>query len=308
MSRSLSRPATQFAWTVPTRHPGITGTAAVSRYEQIARGADQAGFDALYLPWDDAGDSTLVVAGILARATRQTRIIVETHAGAGSPVYLAKLFATAQRAASGRLDLAQRARAPHEKALDERDAAARLVEFARVFRGVWNEQPVAQDDDTVRFDVDGRFFQVEAGGLRGILSGQRLPRLYRPADQTGDATVYGTVITQRPTAGHALAVGILTRVSEAEARADAAQTGVNDGIVGSHAQTIDALAEAIGDGVTEFVFRAADPIADLYRVAENVLPALDAGRRVGDAEATEPADTRTDTEKDTDTEKEEAAA
>ncbi|QAY59373.1 LLM class flavin-dependent oxidoreductase [Microbacterium protaetiae] len=273
-----------FGWTIPTRRATGDHHRAVSRYEQIARGADQAGFDTVYLPWDDDGDSTLVVAGVVARATRLARVVVETHAGAGSPVYLAKLFASAQRAASGRLDLALRARAGAAfeasigGGLGQTDATARLVEFAATFRGVWNEHEVALDDDSAPFEADGRFFQVAGGGLRGILSGVARPRFYRPADETGPAELYDTLIARTPTDGQALAVRILVRETADEALAE--NTGdPADGIVGSYAQAIEALGEAIDNGADQIIFRADDPIGELYRVAENVLPALDAGRR-----------------------------
>lgn len=262
---------TKFAWTITTGAPPAPDPGrARSRYEQIARGADQAGFDAVYIPWTAEGDSPFVVSGLVAHATRQTRIIVETHAGAGSPVYVAKLLASAQRASGGRTDLSLRVRPDGEEFfsagadLSDEDAEARAEEFVDVFRRVWNET-TTMDDTKRSVDVEGRFFHVEGGGLTGILSGVPLPQIYRQPSSS------------EPRDG-VLLVPILVRETEEEAYAD--RGGEPDfGIVGSYAQAIGTLRAAIADGVSEIIFIAEDPLSELFHVAENVLPALDPGRR-----------------------------
>lgn len=260
---------TTFGWKAPTGATPAGRGRTLSEYEQIARGADQAGYDALHLPWSPDGDDPLVLAGIIARVTRRIRIVVELHPAAGSPVYIAKLLASLQRASGGRIDLALRdspgSRFAHSAGDEVADAAARTAEFVTVLTGVWNEHPVRQSDPAVRFDHTGEHYRVTAGGLTGILSGVRRPTLYRSPGSEADPTLFDVT--------DAVTVPILARETAAEARADAADGA--DGLVGAYDEVIPKLRTLIDEGAREIVFTAPDPL-DLFRIAEEVIPALHA--------------------------------
>jgi alkanesulfonate monooxygenase len=231
---------TRFHWLVPvtadhTPPPDLRRPFA--RYEQIALGADQAGFDAVTVPFDVDGDDAIVVGAAIARITRQLGVDIELHPGAGSPVYLAKLFASLQRATGGRISITLRDRTDRAFAasigerLTEADHAVRLQEFVDVFAGIWNEHPVT-DADLERFDYEGAHFQVVRGGLAGILSGWPAPRLTVPAG-TALSTAHVEVASLRADdvdlfaagttgARRALSVPVLSRDDAAEAWEDLA--------------------------------------------------------------------------------------
>jgi len=271
---------TTFGWTAPT---GATRGRArtLSEYEQIALGADQAGYDALHLPWSPDGDDPLVLAGILARVTRRIRIVVELHPAAGSPVYIAKLLASLQRASGGRIDLALRdspgIRFARSIGDDAADVAARTAEFVTVLAGVWNERPVRQSDPAARFDHVGEHYRVAGGGLTGILSGVRRPTLYRAPGSDADPALFDVLLADAglvADAGHggdALIVPILARETAAEARSDASARTTD--LVGGYDEVIAPLRTLIDGGAREIVFTASDPL-DLFRIAEEVIPAL----------------------------------
>lgn len=247
---------TGYGWVVPT---DVARTR--SQYEQIARGADQAGYDLILLPWTAGGDDPVVLAGILARVTRRIRIVVELHTAAGSPVYLAKLFASLQRASGGRIDLALRDRADgdfaHASGDDVEDAAARTAEFITVFTGVWNETGVSENGSP--FDYDGEHFHVAGGGLTGVLSGIRRPALLRAIGSDADPGLFDAVLARPQDArpGDIVIAGI--SAGEPFIDTDVAVPAVR------------ALADA---GAAAVVFAADDPF-DLFRVAEAVLPELE---------------------------------
>lgn len=253
---------TGYGWIVPT---DVARTR--SHYEQIARGADQAGYDLLMLPWTAGGDDPVVLAGILARVTRRIRVVVELHTAAGSPVYLAKLFATLQRASGGRIDLVLRDRAeggfPHASGDDVEDAAARTAEFITVFSGVWNERSIGENVDP--FDFDGEHFHVAAGGLTGILSGIRRPALYRAIGSDADPGLFDAVLS-RPADVRPGDV-VVTDISAGEPFVDTEAA-------------VPAVRRLVEAGAGAVVFAADDPF-DLFRVAEAVLPELETVREGG---------------------------
>lgn len=226
---------TRFRWLVPV----LTGPASdparpFAGYEQIALGADQAGFDALVIPYDTAGDDSVVVGAAVARITRQIAVDIELQPGSGSPVYLAKLFASLQRATGGRIALSLRDRADAGFAasigetLTDADHEARLREFVEVFYGIWNETATAPGT-AARVDYDGTYFQVAGGGLTGILSGTAAPRLSLPS---GVVSVPADVVVapvpvddadpfpDARTAERALSAAVLARDDAEEAWAD----------------------------------------------------------------------------------------
>jgi alkanesulfonate monooxygenase len=206
---------TEFGWELPTRIDdarGVPGRGDFDLYEQIALAADQSGFDRLVVPFDPEGDESIVLGGHLARITRRIAVDIEIHPGVGSPVYLAKLFATLERATGQRIGVHLRTRAgeAYERTVGEALSGAererRQREFWEVFAGVWREEAVSHDAAGSAWSFDGDFFQVVAGGLSGVLSGLRLPRLAQQIDQDTVIDAAADVVFARLTAG-----GDLTR-------------------------------------------------------------------------------------------------
>ncbi|MBD0738942.1 LLM class flavin-dependent oxidoreductase [Streptomyces sp. CBMA29] len=128
---------------------------------QIARAADQLGFEGVLTPtgtWcEDAWLTTLA----LTQHTERLKFLVAFRPGVISPVLAAQMAATYQRISRGRLLLnvvtggdstEQKRFGDH---LDHDSRYARTAEFLSVVRGVWEGTP---------FDYDGEHYQV-AGGV-----------------------------------------------------------------------------------------------------------------------------------------------
>ncbi len=90
------------AWVTDDRRSGRFGP--FDHLESVAVAGEHGGFDGLLIPYDPEGEESWIVATVAARATRWARTIVELAVGGTTPVYAAKLSATLQRVAGGRLD------------------------------------------------------------------------------------------------------------------------------------------------------------------------------------------------------------
>ncbi|MFD4180339.1 LLM class flavin-dependent oxidoreductase [Rhodococcus sp. NPDC058514] len=152
---------------------------------QVVLAAELAGLDGVLAPYDPLGEESWIVGGGALRDTRHSTVIVEFHPSFGTPVYAAKVSATLQRLAKGRLSWRIRVETDEADARARGDRVtgvdryARAAEFLTVARGVWNESPVAGGGFAgTGFDFDGEYFDVVGGGFRGILSGLPFPTVY----------------------------------------------------------------------------------------------------------------------------------
>ena len=142
---------------------------------QVARAAESAGFTGVLVPWNERGDDSWIVAASLARQLRRLVLVPEVQPGFATPVYFAKMSATFQRFAGDRLgwkiDLERdpAVRRAHGDLLEGDDWFARAGEFVAATKGVWSEDP---------FNHDGRFYGVEAGGLKAPLAGRQPPPVF----------------------------------------------------------------------------------------------------------------------------------
>lgn len=138
---------------------------------QVARAAAVTGLAGTFVPFDPAGEDSWVIATTLAREVPALTFVTEFTPAFATPVYATKMSATFQRFSGARL--------AWKLVIDEDPAVAQSLgdwvkgadryswakDFLEIAAGIWG----ASD-----FTYRGRFFEVEAGGLREPLA--RLPR------------------------------------------------------------------------------------------------------------------------------------
>jgi hypothetical protein len=143
--------------------PHITGAAAQDRppdieyLAQIARSAEQLGFEAVLTPTGTWCEDAWLTTAALTRDTQRLKFLVAFRPGLISPTLAAQMAATYQRLSRGRLLLnvvtggqadEQRRFGDH---LSHDERYARTGEFLAIVRGAWSGQP---------FDFTGEHYQV----------------------------------------------------------------------------------------------------------------------------------------------------
>ena len=125
---------------------------------QVARSAEQLGFEAVLTPTGTWCEDAWLVTAALTRETRRLKFLVAFRPGLTSPTLAAQMAATYQRLSGGRLLLnvvtggqadEQRRFGDH---LSHDERYARTGEFLDIVRGAWSSQP---------FDFAGEHYQVE---------------------------------------------------------------------------------------------------------------------------------------------------
>ena len=125
---------------------------------QVARVAEQVGFDAVLTPTGTFCEDAWLTTAALIRETKRLRFLVAFRPGLISPTLAAQQAATFQRLSGGRLLLnvvtggsaeEQRRFGDH---LDHDRRYERCDEFLTVLRGAWEGRP---------FDFAGHHYQVE---------------------------------------------------------------------------------------------------------------------------------------------------
>jgi alkanesulfonate monooxygenase len=154
------------AMTGPTPAKGqpLAGAAAESRppdieyLAQIARSAEQLGFEAVLTPTGTWCEDAWLITAALTRETERLKFLVAFRPGITSPTLAAQMAATYQRMSRGRLllnvvtggqDDEQRRFGDH---LSHDERYARADEFLSIVRGAWTGTP---------FDFTGEHYQVE---------------------------------------------------------------------------------------------------------------------------------------------------
>lgn len=125
---------------------------------QIARAADQLGYEGVLTPTGTWCEDAWLVTAALLRETQRLKFLVAFRPGALSPTLAAQKAATYQRISGGRLllnivtggDSSEQRR--FGDWLDHDERYDRTDEFLTVLRGAWGEQP---------FDFKGRYYDVE---------------------------------------------------------------------------------------------------------------------------------------------------
>ncbi|WP_329310277.1 LLM class flavin-dependent oxidoreductase [Streptomyces sp. NBC_01262] len=127
---------------------------------QIARAADQLGFEAVLTPTGTWCEDAWLTTVALSQHTERLKFLVAFRPGVISPVLAAQMAATYQRITRGRLllnvvtggDSAEQRRFGDH--LDHDQRYARTDEFLQVVRGVWEGRP---------YDFHGAHYQVDGG-------------------------------------------------------------------------------------------------------------------------------------------------
>ena len=149
---------------------------------QIARAAELAGFDGLWIPESPEGEAALIVAGSVARETSRLELVIAVRAALQSAVYATKIAVSFQRLTSGRLAWNFVTEADHDPApwhgrrWATAEHVARTAEFLDVAKGFWNHAP---------FTYKGEYYEVVDGGFEPALQGQVLPRVYLSGTSDG---------------------------------------------------------------------------------------------------------------------------
>lgn len=142
---------------------------------QVARAADIVGFHGALIPIFRFTEEPWVVAAALARETRNLRLLIAMQPWFLHPAYAAQMAASLQRISRGRVEwnivtggggADQRA---YGDFIDHDSRYARTDEFLDVVKGYSAGTP---------YTHNGRFYQVEDGGLVAPLSSQKVPRIY----------------------------------------------------------------------------------------------------------------------------------
>lgn len=134
---------------------------------EVLLAADRAGFDiALFAERHLGADmEAWLLASAIAAQTTQMKAMVAVHPGLWHPVMVAKMAATLDRLARGRMcinlvtgwNVEEHRMFGGDILLGSEDRYARAEEFIHVLRGVWTQTP---------FTYKGRIFDIEAAELR----------------------------------------------------------------------------------------------------------------------------------------------
>ena len=120
----------------------------ISYIGQIARSAEQLGFDAALTPTSSWCEDAWVMTAALTQVTQRFRFLVAFRPGFTSPTLAAQMAATFQRVSGGRLllnvvtggdDAEQRRFGDH---LGKEERYARAGEFLAIVRALWEGEPV----------------------------------------------------------------------------------------------------------------------------------------------------------------------
>ncbi|WP_119726769.1 LLM class flavin-dependent oxidoreductase [Thermomonospora amylolytica] len=161
---------------VPSGGPGTADrfrAPDIDYLAQIARSAEQLGFDAVLTPTGTWCEDAWLTTAALIRETRRLRFLVAFRPGAISPTLAAQMAATYQRISGGRLLLnvvtggerAEQARFGDH--LEHAERYARTDEFLTIVRGAWGPEP---------FDFAGDHYRVEGATVAGGI--EPVPDLY----------------------------------------------------------------------------------------------------------------------------------
>ncbi len=148
----------------PPDAPHIRGAASQERQPdieylaQVARSAEQLGFEAVLTPTGTWCEDAWLVTAALTRETSRLKFLVAFRPGLTSPTLAAQMAATYQRLSGGRLllNVVTGGQADEQRRfgdyLSHDERYARSQEFLAIVRGAWTGEP---------FDFRGEHYQVE---------------------------------------------------------------------------------------------------------------------------------------------------
>jgi len=245
---------------------------------QIARAAEQAGFDAALTPTGSWCDDAWITTAALTQVTQRLRFLVAFRPGILAPTLAAQQAATFQRVSGGRLLLnIVTGGEDHEQrrfgdSLSKDERYARTDEFLTIMRGAWGGEP---------FSFEGRHLwaedaiSLEADEQPEIYFGGSSPAALGVAARHAD--VYLT--WGEPPAQVAEKIEAVRALAEAEGRA--IRFGIRMHTV-SRDTSDEAWAAAnalIADADDETIARAQEHLGSAAAVGQQRMAALHGGRR-----------------------------
>ena len=168
-------------WFLPTSGdsrnvvPGAGGhgrAASLEYLAQVAKAAEQLGFDAVLTPTGTWCEDSWIVTAALSQHTSRLRFLVAFRPGASNPTLCAQMAATYQRLTGGRLllNIVTGGEAEDQRRYGDYcshdDRYRRTDEFIAVLRGAWSGP----------FDFEGTHFRVT--GATVALAPDPTPKLY----------------------------------------------------------------------------------------------------------------------------------
>jgi alkanesulfonate monooxygenase len=152
---------------------GVQRPPDIEYLAQIARSAEQLGFEGVLTPTGTQCEDAWLTTAALTRETERLKFLVAFRPGVLSPTLAAQMAATYQRLSRGRLllnivtggETAEQARFGDHLSHSER--YARTDEFLSILRGAWSGTP---------YDFNGNYYEVE--GATVSRAPDPIPRLY----------------------------------------------------------------------------------------------------------------------------------
>ncbi|MCW2994273.1 MAG: Alkanesulfonate monooxygenase [Conexibacter sp.] len=141
---------------------GVERAPDIGYIGQIARSAEQLGFQGALTPTSSWCEDAWVITAGLTQVTERFRFLVAFRPGLQSPTLAAQMAATYQRISGGRLllnvvtggdDAEQRRFGDH---LDKRGRYARAAEFLHIVRELWSGEVV---------DYEGKYYNIQGAQL-----------------------------------------------------------------------------------------------------------------------------------------------
>jgi alkanesulfonate monooxygenase len=142
---------------------------------EIAHAAEVSGFHGGLIPSFPMTDEPWAISALLARETDTFRFMIPFQPGFLNPVAAARMTASLQRATGGRAlyNVITGGGGPAQlwwgDSASHDDRYRRTTEFLDIVRGVWQGGP---------FSYQGKFYQLEHGGLPDPLSKEQFPEIY----------------------------------------------------------------------------------------------------------------------------------
>lgn len=157
---------------------------------QIARAADQLGFDALLTPCGTACEDAWITTAMLIPETERVRFLVAFRPGLLSPTLAAQMASTYQRLSGGRvlLNIVTGAE-PHELArfgdfADKATRYARTGEFIEIMKSAWRENPAHFEGE--HYQVVGATTRAQPRPVPPVYFGGASPAAEDVAARTAD--------------------------------------------------------------------------------------------------------------------------
>ncbi|GAA4459635.1 LLM class flavin-dependent oxidoreductase [Phytohabitans houttuyneae] len=143
---------------VPTGRAGGARPPSVAYLGQIARSAEQLGFEGALTPTGAWCEDAWLTTAMLAPVTERLKFLVAFRPGLLSPTLAAQMAATYQRLSGGRLLLnvvtggESREQRGYGDFLDKDDRYARTDEFLHIVRSLWSGEEVTHDGEHLRVE------------------------------------------------------------------------------------------------------------------------------------------------------------